>query len=261
MTPIVSIIIPMSKGREKELARLMASIEAQTFKDHETIVVDRNEERNVQRAWGVTQAKGKYLMFLDSDMELSKYLLQDCVDKCERDCRDALVIPECAGGTGFWADCQCLEKRCYLYDKNMEAANRFVWRGAYRRVGGYRDDLVGPEDFDLHDRLVKDGAMLGRSTYFITHYEGGFWQTVKKKFYYGTKMGGFLVERPESFIPRFGSPIKPCFFQNWRLLAKSPLHAAGLIVMKLTQWLAGGCGLCCTIIKHLWLGRLKRKKI
>jgi glycosyltransferase involved in cell wall biosynthesis len=51
-------------------------------------------ERSAQRNFGVKQAKGKYILYLDADMILSENVIAECVEKCERGKYIALYIPE-----------------------------------------------------------------------------------------------------------------------------------------------------------------------
>ncbi len=266
--PQVSIIIPARNCRS-HLARLLDSIERQTFRDLEVIVVDnfsddgtfelaaarvaafqQGPERHVQRAFGAAQARGKFLMFFDADMELDADLVRECVALGEEGF-DAVILPERGGGEGFWAECQKLEKECYWNDPWMEAANRFIRTEIYQRVGGYRTDLIAGEDFELHDRLVAAGARIGRSKAMITHHEDArFWRVVRKKFYYGSQMGGFFREAPVQNARRFVL-LKPCYLRHGRLFLRHPLTGLGVAVMKGTQFAAGALGLL--------LGSLRRK--
>ena len=132
----------------------------------------------------------------------------------------------------------------------MEAANRFIRAETYRRVGGYHPELVGEEDFELHDRLVAAGARVGRSRAMITHHEGtAFWGVVRKKFYYGTHARRVLREAPGNNFMRFVF-LKPAYFRNWRRLARHPLLALGLVTMKTVQFLAGGAGFALSLARR-----------
>lgn len=258
--PRISIIIPTKNSREI-LLRLLASIERQTFREFEVIVIDNfstdgtfeilktkkvevfqvGPERHKQRTFGAEKARGEYLMFFDSDMELDPDLLSECIQLAQKGF-DAVIIPERGGGEGYWANCQKLEKECYWNDRWMEAANRFIKKSIYERVGGYRPDLIAGEDFELHDRLLAAGAKIGRATSMITHYEDArFWRVVRKKFYYGSKMTGVVKEKPLNNAKRFVL-IKPAYVKNWKRLLRHPLLTAGLITMKGTQFAAGATG-------------------
>ena len=100
--PNVSIVIPVLNG-EKTIKNCLTSILNQSYKDYEIIVVDNNStdktkeiarkytrlvfnkgpERSVQRNFGIDKGKGKYALYLDADMTLSKRVIEECVEICE----------------------------------------------------------------------------------------------------------------------------------------------------------------------------------
>lgn len=267
--PLVSIIVP-TKNSAAILPRLLDSIRAQNYKPIEVIVVDnystdgepelvrtrypearfftQGPERNVQRNFGARQAQGEFVMFFDSDMELQPALVADCV-RLAAEGADAVIIPEEGGGSGFWAKCQKLEKRCYFNDPYMEAANRFIRASAYWQVGGYSEAMIAGEDFDIHDKLKAAGSKIARTGVALTHHEpAGFWSVVRKKFYYGSKMRDYFKSAGSTGVKRF-APVKPAFLRQWRLLGRDPLHGTGLLVMKTTQWTAGLIGLALGYLK------------
>lgn len=267
--PLVSIIVP-TKNSAAILPRLLDSIRAQTFQPLEVIIVDNHStdgepelvrarypearfftqgpERNVQRNFGARQARGDFVMFFDSDMELGPALVSDCVRLAGQGA-DAVIIPEEGGGGGYWAECQKLEKRCYFNDPFMEAANRFIRTSAYWKVGGYSETMIAGEDFDLHDKLKAAGFKIARTDVALVHHEpAGFWSVVRKKFYYGSLMHEYLAGAGATGVKRF-APVKPAFLRQWRLLARDPLHAAGLLAMKTTQWAAGFLGLLWSFVR------------
>jgi glycosyltransferase involved in cell wall biosynthesis len=102
MKPFYSIIIP-TLNEEKNLPILLQNLAAQTFTDFEVIHVDANSEdktiekakifadkftiqskvvtkRNVcyQRNTGAKLAKGKWLLFMDSDDQIAPNFLEEC---------------------------------------------------------------------------------------------------------------------------------------------------------------------------------------
>jgi glycosyltransferase involved in cell wall biosynthesis len=265
--PLISVIIPTRNCRDI-LIRLLDSIDRQTFRDFEVLVVDNHStdgtfelassrstrsfqkgpERHIQRTFGAEQAFGEYLMFFDADMELDPNLFENCLELGKQG-YDAVIIPERGGGEGFWASCQKLEKKCYWNDVWMEAANRFIRTNVYKNVGGYRADLIAGEDFELHDRLVAARARIGRSSAMLTHYEDArFWTVVRKKFYYATKMKTIFKESPIKNTKRFVL-FKPAYLRNWKLLLQYPLQTLGLVLMKGVQFFAGSLGLIVACLK------------
>src|SRR5687768_16831644 len=98
MKELISIIIT-TKNEQAVIETLLSSIFLQTYKNIEVILVDNNSkdntlkipkkfdvkiytigpERSAQRNFGAKKSKGKYLLFLDADMELTSDVLNDCI--------------------------------------------------------------------------------------------------------------------------------------------------------------------------------------
>src|SRR5260221_8553621 len=124
--PLVSVIVT-TKNSQVTLKQCLDTINNQTYKHLEIIVVDNHStdktteiaekftnkvfnhgmERSEQRNFGVKKSRGNYLLFIDSDMELSKSVIDECVKLLDKDTSlAALAIPEESIGEGFWASCK-----------------------------------------------------------------------------------------------------------------------------------------------------------
>jgi glycosyltransferase involved in cell wall biosynthesis len=260
-TERVSVVVP-TRNSEATLEACLTSIRAQTHRDVELIVVDNNSqdstpeigrryadvfeqlgpERSAQRNHGAQLAGGRYLLMVDSDMVLDERVAEECVERARAEGAEAIVIPERSIGKGFWAACKALERSCYVGDDTIEAA-RFFTREAYQRHGGYDEDMIGPEDWDLPARLRLHGS-IGRIDAEIIHVEGHLRlrDTVSKKFYYGQHLGSYLRRHPE-LARRQLVLIRPAFVRHRRRLAQRPLVTAGMVVMKTAEFAAGALGL------------------
>ncbi|MEX2055026.1 MAG: glycosyltransferase family A protein, partial [Candidatus Andersenbacteria bacterium] len=161
MNPLVSIIVP-TKNSAQFLGRCLQSIKEQTYQNIELIVVDNSStdatqeiarkytdkvftkgpERSAQRNLGAAQSKGKYLLFIDSDMEVSPQVVAACIEKISSAPHiKAIIIPEESFGEGFWAQCKKLEKSFYIGVDWMEAA-RFFDRIVFEEVKGYDERMI-----------------------------------------------------------------------------------------------------------------------
>jgi len=131
-----------------------------------TVLCGRSEARNI----GAKSAHGVYVFHIDSDMELDYLTIEDCVNKCEQDNFDALIIHEVNIADNFLGRCYDFEKRIYKYSKKGYA--RFMKQSLYTKIGGHNKNLINGEDCDLHIRLEKEKARIGFSSREIKHLIG-----------------------------------------------------------------------------------------
>ena len=244
--PLVSVIVP-TYNSAKFLETCLKSIKDQTYQNIEIIVVDEfskdrtreiakkyaevyscRGERSIARNFGIEKAKGKYVLIIDSDMELTPIIIEECIDAAEKS--DVIVIPETSVGKGFWADCRRLERSCYQGDDVIEAA-RFFPKKLILGLGGYDSNIVGAEDWDIHQKIRKKGYKIGRIKSHIIHCEGKveLIRCIKKKMYYGAAFNEFRARYPEVWRR---AVIRSAFLQNWKILAKDPIHTFGMVIMK-----------------------------
>lgn len=263
MTILVSVVIP-AHNEEKNLPYLLESINKQTYLSIETIVIDDSStdktaiiakehgatvytrprrERSIQRNFGAKVAKGKYLLFLDADMELSSDVVKSCVLLAEKNGWDALIIPEKSFGDNYWAKAKALERNCYIGDPDIEAA-RFIKHSVFNQIGGYDPDMISGEDWDLHKRLLKHGYKVGRTNEFIIHHEGklSYLKVLKKKLYYSQKSDQYIKNNVTNIKDIIRFVTRPSIIKNWRLLLADPIHIPGLIFLVWGEMLVGGFG-------------------
>lgn len=256
-------MIITTRNEEEHIEACLKSIARQTHTHIECIVVDnassdntkkrarcftphvfnKGPERSAQRNYGASKAHGKYLLFLDADMELIPRVVEECIAKIH-DLRpttyerSALIIPEKSIGSGFWAQCKILERSFYEDVDWMEAA-RFYDKTAFTALGGFDETLTGPEDFDLSQRVRERFGRLSvrRTDSYIYHNEGTIRLTdlLYKKYYYGKKMTRYLGKKQNTGA--FAKQANPLFryglfFRKPRLLLSDPIHAIGLFIMK-----------------------------
>ena len=257
---LVSIIIP-TKNSEATIEKCLHSIRNQTYPHIEIIIVDafskdktkeiaenyraqvfvikakRSEARNI----GAEKAKGELIFFLDSDMEIDSCVIEECTEKV-REGYHAVIVPEVTFGQGFWARCRALEKLCAMNGDLLEGS-RFFERAAFEVVNGYDPLLEASEDWDLHIRIKKNGFKIARIKAYVKHNDEqiSLWNSMKKKYYYGKTISKYMKKHP-NIAKKQINPFRGVF-RNWRLMVKDPIHASGLIVMKIFEFGAGGLGL------------------
>jgi len=260
--PFVSVIVT-TKNEEKVLDNLLKSITIQSYSPIELIVVDNNSEdktteiarkytqfvynrgpeRSAQRNFGAGKAKGEYLLFLDADMELTPHVISHCAALASKNHIATVIIPEKSVGKGFWAACKALERVCYLGDETIEAA-RFFDKNVFFEFGGYDEQITGPEDWDLPQRIKKKYPS-GRITSFILHNEKylSIWLLLKKKYYYGKKAKVYAKKHQHNIIlPQTIYILRPAFYKHWKLLLSRPILSMGMIAMLFGEQIAGFLG-------------------
>lgn len=260
--PLVSTVVTtLNSG--KTLKKLLTSIKEQSYRQVEIIVVDNNStdetceivkcftkkvftkgpERSAQRNFGAKKALGKYLLFLDSDMVLTKDVIGECVEKLEKGEAEMVIIPEKSFGDGFWAKAKILEREIQRGEDYFEAA-RFFPKRLFWEAGGYDETLTGPEDWDLPQRLAKT-HQVGRIKSLILHNEGRptLLKLAKRKYYYGLSTHRYLKkQRLPVFTPKTVYILRPAFYRDWRKLAGDPVISLGMFIMLFAETLGGGLG-------------------
>ncbi|MFW9930690.1 MAG: glycosyltransferase family 2 protein [Candidatus Thorarchaeota archaeon] len=261
----ISVIIP-TKNSETYLEECFKSIKNQSYKNVEIIVVDNNStdktkeiarkytnnvynkgpERSPQRNFGSEKAKGKYLVFLDSDMILTENVLLEAQSKFEKEKKiGGLVIPEKSIGDGFWARCKALEKELYEGVEWIEAA-RIFQKDAFVEAGGYDESLISGEDWDLTERIGKK-FQIGRISEYVLHNEGkiSLLKTVLKKYYYARKINTYLSKKGMRQNRKQANIYEryKLFLTKPNILFKNPMVGLGMLFMKACEFIFGGIGI------------------
>jgi len=262
---LVSVIIT-TKNESSVIKRLLDSIKKQSYKNIEVIVVDNNSsdstkeiakkyttkvynkgpERSVQRNYGVKKAKGAYVLILDADMKLSRNVIKDCISLINKNKVSHITIPEVSVASNYWEKIKAFEREFYnLHGDSAIEASRFFLKKAFVEVSGYDETITGPEDWDLPERLEKNGYKKGRIKSIIYHYERipSLFSLFKKKYYYGLKSHiYFKSHNIDAISSKTIYFLRPVFYRNWRKLLFNPLKSVSMIVMLMGEQLAGGLG-------------------
>lgn len=264
--PFVSVVIT-TKNEEDVIGRLIQSIRNQTFRKKEIILVDNNStdktleiarkmnvkiytfgpERSTQRNFGAKTAKGKYLLIVDADMELTSKVISECVLLADSDKRiGEIVIPEQSLASNFWGMVKVFERSFYNEkgDELTDAA-RFFRKEVFFKAGGYDESITGPEDWDLPETIKELGYKVGRIDAKIYHYEriNSPFEMAYKKFYYAKLAHKYLKKHK---IPIISTKtiyfLRPVFYRNWKKLIQHPILTLGLIIMLTLEQIGGMLG-------------------
>jgi len=162
--PLVSVIIP-TYNSARTLPLALRSIKRQTHPSVEIIVVDRysrdgtpyivsrfgahviqaDTERAEAKNIGLKAAKGQYVLFLNSDMELTPTVIQECVKLMEGNFAiGAVVKPEITVGNSLVAKIRRYER--LHYENTYIESPRFYRKGPAIQAGGLDPEVVFYEE-------------------------------------------------------------------------------------------------------------------
>ena len=257
--PVISVIVT-TKNEERNIGNCLASVLRQTYPlDRlELIVVDNQSddgtkgiaqayarvldcgpERSAQRNLGARCASGKYILYLDADMILTHNVINECVTKCEKEGYVGLYIPERIVGRGFWARVRDFERS--FYTATCIDAARFLRKDKFLELGGFDENLTGPEDWDL-DRRIRSVGRVATIECSLQHSEGDFdlHKYLRKKLYYSKDFARYRQKwgsRDPIVSKQLGAWYRMfrVFLEDgkWRKLLRHPMLAIGMCYLRL----------------------------
>ncbi|MCJ7633996.1 glycosyltransferase family 2 protein [Candidatus Bathyarchaeota archaeon] len=258
---LVSVIIPTFNS-ERFLEKCLSSLKRQTYERLEIIVVDdgstdstigiaerqgckiiKNPKvgRAAAKNEGVRHSFGEYLVFVDSDMELTPNVLSECVDLAESDSHvGGVVIPERSVGNSFWVKVRDFERS--FYAGSVVESARFFPTKLVKEVGGYEENLIFFEESTLPYKIQKKGNnVFARVNSVILHREENFslitW--LRKKSYYGKTIHVYEHKyRDYSRMQTSAGFRFYLFVKSYRRFLSRPELALGVIVLKSLEYLA-----------------------
>lgn len=183
---LVSVIIPTRTN--EDISGLIDSIKASTYQNFEIIIINLGKERSEQRNIGISRAKGKYLLILDSDQYLSPGLIEECVELAQ--IFGGIYIPEKLMVKGLFGYIRNWERQ--FYTATPIDVVRFVHAKGCPK---FDQQQSGPEDSDW-DRRVRGYRITTKNCFY--HYEKtDFFGYFKKKAYYAKSMERFIERNPK----------------------------------------------------------------
>ena len=256
--PLVSIIIP-TYNSERTIRQCLESIKNQTYPNIEIIVVDGGStdqtveiakslgakvivsdipNRSRQINVGVKSSRGKYIYRLDSDIVIEPKLIEECVKKCEEEGCDAISTywgPD--PSISFWAKVRKLEKDCYKYDPLRNAAN-FYRREIFLEIGGYDENIVAGEDYDIQNRLLEKGYKhcFAESEGIHLGEPRSILDIARKSYKYGKTIISFLRKTKQKGLKQ-ANPIRMSLLKNWKKFLSHPILTLGFFIYYLTVYL------------------------
>lgn len=254
MSATISVVVP-TYNSASVIANCLASLQSQRLAPIDVVVSDGGStdgtvaiakgfgatviqgqaNRSRQRNAGALAATGEYVVFIDADMRLTPGVLEECVASF-RESDAALVIPEVDIGESFWARVRGFERSFYQDAWWLQAA-RCYRKSQFIEVRGFDVGLIGPEDWDLDERIRSFGSVR-RIKATIEHDEGqsSLRSLLHKKTHYASSFDDFRQRHPER--------ATLCFSRRRRIesilsqpskVASHPLLAMGLLCLGATE--------------------------
>lgn len=226
---MVSIIIPTTPQEKEKLNICIKSLENSMYKNIEIIIVNKGLERSAQRNIGIKQAKGEYLLFLDSDMSIHPALIWECVERTQKNTIN-FYIPEIITTKGIFGAIRRWERK--FYTGTAVDVIRFVKR---ENCPLFDETMSGPEDSDWERRVAGAREITAFPVY---HNDGINFKTYcKKKIYYTQSMKRYSEKNPNDKILNLKYRCWTIFIENgkWKRLIKNPFMTLGVIFILLTR--------------------------
>lgn len=251
--PLVSVVVPTFNS-ERFLERCLRSVRGQTYDNIEIIVVDNystdktreiavehggrvilaSSERAVAKNLGAKVARGKHILFLDSDMVIEPCVIEECVRAIESDKKvGAVIIAERSIGDGFWVRVRDFERSLYK-GTDVESA-RFFTRDLITKIGGFDEEVVFFEESTLPQKLEALGYdTKARIESMTCHLEDGFslnkW--LVKKYYYG-KSSWKYRERYKRYVTNQMNLVNRLQLFLWKkAFYRKPQLAFSVLILK-----------------------------
>ena len=186
--PLVSVIIPCYNTYEY-IQETLDSVFSQTYQNIEVIAIDdgstdstlqklyENQEIHPQlkvitqkntyyiiaRNNAVKYAKGKYLIFLDSDDKIAPVYIEKCCEVAEKDKNIVAVYSRADFFDAQSKPWKLPEFRLpdFLY-RNCIYVSALIRKSEFDKVGGFDENLTQFEDWELYISLVKNGGKVYR---------------------------------------------------------------------------------------------------
>jgi glycosyltransferase involved in cell wall biosynthesis len=214
----------LSKDRTVEIARRYA----------DRVCVTEAKERSAQKNLGIKVSTGEFICFIDSDMELTPTVIEECVERIAIEERvGGVIIPERSVGASFWVNVRDFERS--FYAGSLVESARFFRRDLVERVGGFDEGLIFFEESVLPQKIESLGYIVtARVTSEILHHEEGFslWQHLRKRYYYGKTTREYREKSPEYFRQQYGLRYRVQLFVKNDRFRRRPLLGMSVLLMK-----------------------------
>jgi glycosyltransferase involved in cell wall biosynthesis len=260
--PLVSVMLPLAPDADPDLLDIcLRSISAQTYRKLETLVLlsegsspeleliishfprvrtfHGSFTKSAARNFLAHQSKGEYMLYIDVDMELSRNLLEECIDLVmEKGSQAIITIQKEAPTQSFWGKCRSLEWDLLSNDIGS-ASPYFLLTSTFKEVGGFDESIDMWDDWVLSLRLMSKGIRFDRvqSPIFIRD-TTDLGEMFARKYKRGRFIPALLQKYPEAPYVKFFNRFLRIYVRNWKALLRSPILTVGLAFLKVLDIVA-----------------------
>ncbi len=217
---LVSVIVPTYNSWET-IWMCLKSIKEQTYTNIEIIVVDNNSiddtkeiskkytdkvynkwpERTFQKNFWIEKSKWKFVLFIDSDMQVWKNVVEECIKRYDNNTW-WICIPEHSVWKWYFVKIRDFERSFYEWTW-IESA-RFFLKEDVNIVWWFENDLIFFEESLLPQKIESQlwKKCSKRINVYINHHEWNIniVKRLKKKFYYGKSLQKYKKKVKEIWI-------------------------------------------------------------
>ncbi len=222
--PLVSVVIPIVPN-DNHIADCIEHVKRSSYQNYEFLIINEGKERSYQRNVGIKNAKGKYLLWLDSDMMISPMLIEECVTMMEKGYYVGLYIPERIVTKGWFGKLRNWERQ--FYTGTLIDVMRFTRLPAPL----FDESLHGPEDSDWERKIHGPRGLIINS--FDHHDKIGLIGYLRKKAYYAKCLNKYKKNNPGDKVLTFKYRCIQVFIEHgkWKKFISEPHMAIGVIAL------------------------------
>ena len=175
---LVSVVIPTIIKRKNELNRALDSVNNQTYKNLEIVVVNEGLPAHVQRNIGIKRSHGKFIAFLDDDDVWLPEKIEKQVDILNKKefCNVGLcvtwVLDKRFGTERVNRTPEIITHKYILNAFNLQSTSAYLFRASHlRECKGFDTSLASAHEYDLAIRISKDTLIVSVPEPLVVQHE------------------------------------------------------------------------------------------